>query len=153
MKQEVFYSIHESSTWRERYSADGIFHGDPRGLSLSLCTDGVNPFAKEKVSYSMWPIIIMLTILNLPHGLRKLAGSLLLAGIIPGKSEPHNMDPYLEPLVDELHQMSGTQMYDGFRDELFQFQGTINMHVLDYPGQGKVFHCQGMWSAEVNGPL
>lgn len=30
------------------------------------CTDGVNPFAHNKVTYSMWPI--MLTLLNLlPH--------------------------------------------------------------------------------------
>ena len=26
------------------YSENEIFKGDPRGLSLSICTDGVNPF-------------------------------------------------------------------------------------------------------------
>lgn len=134
--------MHESSAWKEWYSTDGMFCGDPRGLSLSLCTDGVNPFAKEKVSYSMWPIV--LPVLNLPHHLQMLAGSLLLMGIIPGKSEPQNVDPYLEPLVDELHQMSGTKMYDGYQERSFHFQGMLNLHVFDYPGQGKVFHCQGM---------
>ena len=49
----VVSNTHQSSFWKELY---GPFHGDPRGLVLSLCADGVNPFAKENVQYSMCPI-------------------------------------------------------------------------------------------------
>ena len=77
--------IHQSKAWRARYDVSGPFCGDSRGISLTLCTDGMNPFSKEKVSYSMWPIT--LTVLNFPQALRmrNLPGSMLLAGIIPGK--------------------------------------------------------------------
>lgn len=59
----------------------GIFGGDHRGVSLALCTDGVNPFAHNQVVYSMWPI--MLTLLNLPQRLRNLFANILLVGIVP----------------------------------------------------------------------
>ena len=75
--------LHYSPAWTAQYSANGPFHGDPRALSLGFCVDGLNPFSKEKVSYSMWPITM--TMLNLPHHVRNLAGSMLLVGIIPGK--------------------------------------------------------------------
>ena len=85
--------IHETDTWKKRYRIGGIINGDPRGLSLALCADGTNPFAKERSSYSMCPIVI--SILNLPSHLRRLSGFLQLVGIIPGKFEPKNTDPYL----------------------------------------------------------
>ena len=77
-----------------------MFHGDGRGLSLALCTDGTNPYSKEKNAYSMWPI--MVSFLNLPSNLRRIAGFLQLVGIIPGRSEPKNTDPYMQVLVDDL---------------------------------------------------
>jgi hypothetical protein len=65
---------------------------------------------------------------------------MFLIGIIPGKKEPHNMDPYLSILVDELN---GSTFYDSYRGEHFSLKIDVLLHVLDYPGQNKVFHCQG----------
>ena len=138
----VVSDIHQSLAWTAKYAKNGSFEGDPRGLSIAFCTDGMNPFAKEGLSYSMWPIT--LTILNLPRHIRNLAGSILLTGIIPGRSEPKSLDPYLEVLADELLEMNGSEMYDGYRDESFQLKAELLLHILDYPGQNKVFHCQGM---------
>ena len=137
--------IHQSKAWRARYDVSGPFCGDSRGISLTLCTDGMNPFSKEKVSYSMWPIT--LTVLKFPQALRmrNLPGSMLLAGIIPGKKEPKNLDPYMDVLVDELIELNGSQFFDGFRQEYFKLKIDILLHVLDYPGQNKLFHCQGMF--------
>lgn len=101
--------IHQSQAWKSRYCSSGPFHGDPRGISLSVCTDGMNPFSKEKVVYSMWPIVV--TILNLPRRTRNLPGSILLVGIIPGSEEPRNMDPYLDMLVDEICLLNGSVFY------------------------------------------
>ncbi len=134
-------TIHESPAWKEWYSKDGIFAGDPRGVALSLCMDGVNPFAKERTTYSMCPMV--LTPLNLPHCLRVAAGSMMLAGIIPGKYEPKDTDPYLDILVDKCLELNGTVMQDSFRNESFKFRTDIILHQRDYPGQNKLFHCQG----------
>ena len=133
--------IHQSPAWATKYDKEESFQGDPRGISLAFCSDGMNPFAKEGLSYSMWPIV--LTVLNLPRHIRNLAGSVLLTGIIPGRSEPKSMDPYLDVLVDELVEMNDAVVYDGYQDESFKLKAEILMHVLDYPGQNKVFHCQG----------
>ena len=35
---------HQSPYWQSLYSNDGLFSGDHRSLSLSFCTDGMNPF-------------------------------------------------------------------------------------------------------------
>lgn len=133
--------LHQSDTWKSLYSVDGHFKGDPRGICLSLCTDGTNPFSKEKISYSMWPIT--LTILNLPFHIRNLPRSIVLAGIIPGKSEPQNIDPYIEILVDEIVSLNSLQCYDGYQEEYFDIKIDILFHILDYPGHNKLFHCVG----------
>ena len=133
--------IHQTQLWNNLYSSDGVYHGDPRGISLGICADGLNPFSRERVNYSMWPIV--LSILNLPRHLRNLPGSLLLSGIIPGKKEPKSVDPYLDLLVEELIEVNGMRCWDSHRNEEFHLQATIQLHVLDYPGQNKVFHCQG----------
>jgi len=85
---------------------NGIFKGDPRGISLALCTNGVN-----KVQYSMWPV--KLTILNLPKRLRNRFSSIMLVGIIPsnGSHEPKSLDPFLKVLVDELIELSSCRLY------------------------------------------
>lgn len=143
--------FHETNAWKSLYSADGYFKGDPRGISLSLCTDGTNPFSKEKISYSMWPIA--LTILNLPFGVRNLPKSILLAGIIPGKSEPKSIDPYIDVLVDEIQSLNSTQCYDGYRDEVFNMKVDIILNILDYPGHNKLFHCVGKFLVYLSSKL
>ena len=88
---DTIYDIHQSVAWRKAYSREGIFKEDPRGVLLALCTDGVNPFAHNKVSYLMWPI--MLTLLNLPRNLRNKYASIMLVGIVPSNraQEPHSL--------------------------------------------------------------
>ena len=139
----VMHDIHQSPAWISKYSKDGSFQGDHRGVALALCTDGMNPFSITNVQYSMWPITM--TILNLPRNIRNTAGSMLLSGIIPGRSEPKTMDPYVDILVEELIEINGLELFDAFRDENFPLKAEIVLHILDYPGQSKVFHCQGTY--------
>lgn len=118
----------------------GVFGGDPRGIALALCTDGVNPFAHNRVVYSMWPI--MLTLLNLPW---KLFSNILLVGIVPGNEgkEAKSLDPFLEVLVDELLLISGSTLYDAYTGAPFKAKASILLHVLDYPGITKVMGVVG----------
>ena len=114
---EIIDDLHQSKAWQQWYGSGGLFANNQRALSLGICTDGLNPFAHEKVSYSMWPIT--LTLLNLPRRVRMLFGSLMLVGIIPGKSEPKTTDPYLEVVVDELLELCDSTIYDAHKNEKF----------------------------------
>ena len=137
------YDIHDSPVWHKAYSNAGIFKGDRRGISLTFCTDGVNPFNHVRVQYSMWPI--MMTLLNLPREKRNLFGNILLLGIIPGygTKEPKNLDPYLEVVVDEITELSGKNVYDAYQECNFNLQIEIMLYILDYPGLGKVLKVSG----------
>jgi len=137
------YDIHDSPAWKEAYSDDGVFKGDKRGISLAICTDGVNPFSHAHVKYSMWPI--MVTVLNLPRNIRNLFSSVILLGIIPGNGnlEPKSLDPYLQVVTDELLQLNGQTIYDAYQESTFELRIEIILHVLDYPGIGKVFKASG----------
>ena len=135
--------IHQSLAWKKAYDKDGLFEGDPRGIALALCTDGVNPFAHNKVSYSMWPI--MLTLLNLPRNLRNRFASIMLVGIVPsnGSQEPKSLNPYLEILVDELLELSNFRLYDAYQKAPFNCKVALLLHILDYPGMCKVMSVVG----------
>ena len=135
--------IHDSPTWKEAYSLSGIFGGDGRGLSLALCADGVNPFNHNKVTYSMWPI--MLTILNLPRKVRNHFGNILLVGIVPanGSREAHNLNPYLDILVDELLEISASTIFDAYQNAPFTCKVELLLYILDYPGICKLFGIVG----------
>ena len=141
--ESSIYDIHQSTAWNDAYRVDGLFGGDKRGISLALCTDGVNPFAHNKVAYSMWPI--MLTLLNLPRYMRNLFASILLVGIIPsnGSKEPHSLTPYLDVLVDEMLELCSCTMFDAYQNAPFKCKAAILLHVLDYPGIGKVMSVVG----------
>jgi len=78
----MMYDIHNSPIRKNIYSSKGPFGGDPRGLSIAFCTDGVYPFSHNYVQYSVWPM--MITLLNFPRVVRNSFGNIFLLGIIPG---------------------------------------------------------------------
>ena len=137
------YDIHQTNLWQMLYSEDGYFKGDSKGLSFSMCTDGVNPFSHNKVQYSTW--LIVLTLLNLPRQIRYHHGNMLLLGIIPGndRREVANLSPFLEVVVDELLSMNSMILYDGYLKEEFALKRNIINYVLDYLGIGKVMNVSG----------
>ena len=87
----------------------------------------------------------MMTILNLPRQTRNLFENVLLLGIILGNGakEPKHLNPYLDVLVDELLELSGTQQYDAYQDSTFTLRIEVLVHTLDYPGIGKVMKLSG----------
>lgn len=143
----IMNDIHDSPRWKEAFSPNGTFEGDPRGTALSLCLDGLNPWSKNKTNYSMWPIV--LGQLNLPRNVRYHLANLLLVGIIPSQvqgAEPKNLDPYLEVLIDEIIYLGGCKLYDAYRKAPFNVKVEILIYVLDYQGFGKVFSLTGTGS-------
>ena len=81
----------------------------------------------------------MITILNLPSNVRTLHGSILLCGIIPGKSEPKSLDAYIAVLVDEIVGLNNRDFFDAYQNEKFKLKIDILLHILDYHGQSKLF--------------
>lgn len=71
-----------------------------------------------------------------------------MVGIIPGRSEPEDLDPYIDILVDEIIEYNGCLCFDAYKNEQFRLRLSIIMHVLDYPGQCKLFHCGGKLKVE-----
>ena len=118
---KVVCDIHDSDAWKQWYAKNGCFAGNARGICFALCTDGVNPFSHVKCQYSMWPI--MLNVLNFPLDIRAKTKSLLLVGIIPGRKEPKNLDPYLNILIDDINDISGHTLLDSLKDEPFFLKG------------------------------
>ena len=161
----LMVTINRAKTWPTcmtrrcgRNCSQAWAHSKATVEAFALCADGVNPFSRDRVSHSMWPIT--LSLLNLPKNVRNVFKSLLLVGIIPGPNEPKNMDAYLDCLVDELLNLSNSTMYDAVAKEDFTVRLKVCLSILDYPGQNKVCkfggagaytgcsHCQllGEWS-------
>jgi len=130
---ENIKDIHDSKVWKDAYAGDGVFHGDVRGIALSLCMDGLNPYSKNKVNYSMWPIVLGL--LNLPRSIRFLYENVLLTGIIPAQEDgkdPYNLDAYLEVLIDDLLSISSKTMFDSYQNENFVTNAKVLLYAVDY---------------------
>ena len=87
----------------------------------------------------------MLTLLNLPRKLRNRFTNIILAGIIPGNGakEAKTLGPFLEVLVDELLEISGSTLYDAYSQAPFTLKVSVLLHILDYPGLGKVMGVVG----------
>ena len=107
-------------SWRNRHRSAGmytdLYDGTVRSkgewpvflpaskyLSLVLNIDWFNPF--KHIEYSVG--VIYLVIGNLPRSERYKMENVIVAGVMPGLSEPKkHMNSYLKPLVDELLKLS-----------------------------------------------
>ena len=79
------------------------FLSQPHNLALMLNCDWFQPYKHTQYSVG----VLYLTILNLLHSIRFKPENVLIAGIIPGPSEPkqYGMNCYLQPLVKELNSL------------------------------------------------
>ena len=114
-----------------------------RSISFAFNTDGFNPYSQNRVSYSMWPLI--LTVLNLPRTIRYSFGNIWLVETVPSNSskEPNSLDPYLSILVDELISITNKEVFDSYQKAPFTMKVGILLYILDYKAVGKVFNVMG----------
>ncbi|KAL3691577.1 hypothetical protein R1sor_005228 [Riccia sorocarpa] len=143
---------HVEQTWPE-------FGRDPPHLRFGLASDGVSPYGVKSSSHSTRPVV--LTNYNVPPWLASKKGFLLLSLIIPGPKKVKNIDIYLEPLVEELHQLwTGVDdVYDGRterigRDRWFTLKGVLLWTMHDCPGVAQVsgFQTSGYAACPTCGP-
>lgn len=99
-RSEGLRDVYDGQIWKEFME----YNGDPflveeHNLALTLNMDFFQPF--KHVQYSLGAIY--LTIMNLPRDIRYKQENIILVGLIPGPREPkHDINTYLEPLVEEL---------------------------------------------------
>jgi hypothetical protein len=133
--QDEQTDIHHTRGWRERMREDPAFAREPRNLVMSLSADGV-PLNREKKNKEYSMTVIMSTIQNLPPALRTLPDNVLLHGIIPGPSEPKNMQAYNGVLADDFITASrvGHTFVDARTSEQFLGRAMLLLLVADFKG-------------------
>ncbi|XP_026384704.1 uncharacterized protein LOC113280271 [Papaver somniferum] len=117
------------------------FH-EKRNVRLGLATDGFNPFGMN-YPHSCWPV--MLVPLNLPPSYCMAKEFTMLTLLIPGPTEPgHNIDVYLQPLVDELKELWSIAKltYDAHTKSNFTLKAILMWRVHDFPAFGHVSGCR-----------
>ncbi len=76
------------------------FKEEPKHLRLGLATYEINTYSLQQSKYSMWPIEVLNY--NLPPHLTMSNAFMWFAFIILERRQVHNMDIYVQPLIDEL---------------------------------------------------
>ena len=87
----------------------------PGNLGFMLNVDWLQPY--EHSQYSVG--VLYTSILNLPLSEQYKLENIIVVGCIPGPSEPHSMNSYLKPMVDEL--WDGTDIHHTHMQFLFKF--------------------------------
>ncbi|CAN0904463.1 hypothetical protein LINGRAHAP2_LOCUS23106, partial [Linum grandiflorum] len=127
----------DARAWKEFDIQHPDFATDPRNIRLGLATDGFNPFRTLSSTHSTWPVL--LTIYNWAPWLCMKQPSFLLSLLIPGPKSPGDkIYVYLEPLIDELHDLwiHGLQTYDAQEKKTFQLRAALMWTINDFPTYG-----------------
>ncbi|CAH9132283.1 unnamed protein product [Cuscuta epithymum] len=104
----------DGKEWKEFDENYPDFDSEPQNVRLGLSTDGFNPFGNMSLSYSMWPVVVV--VYNLPPWLCTKDPYKLLTLLIPGpSSHGKDIDVFLRPLIDELKELwsEGMVVHDG----------------------------------------
>lgn len=76
-------------------------------LVFALNMDGFNPFGNKEAGKKVSVGAMYMVCMNLPPTIRYNIENVFLVGVIPGPHEPslHEINHFLKPLVDELHEL------------------------------------------------
>ncbi|XP_026396049.1 uncharacterized protein LOC113290679 [Papaver somniferum] len=132
----------DSPCWKFTDSKWPEFYAEKINVRLGLATDGFNPFGMN-YPHNCWPV--MLVPLNLPTSHCMAKEFTMLTLLVPGPTEPgHNIDVYLQPLVDELKELwsVGKLTYDSHTKSKFMLKEILMWCVHDFPSYGHVSGCR-----------
>ena len=102
IQSDLLCDIYDGQVWKEFLVVNGRpFLNCRQNFAFSLNIDWFQPHKHVTDSVGA----IYLSILNLPRHLRYKAENIILCGIIPGPSEPKDINNYIYPIVHELLQM------------------------------------------------
>ena len=82
IQDDIIRMLADGSAFRDMEEKWPHFKEEPRNLRISLAAYGVNPFARMKSIYTVWPIFVINN--NIPPWLSIKRENIMLAMIIPG---------------------------------------------------------------------
>ena len=91
-------------------------------------------------TYSIWLVALMQY--NLPPWMSMKDPNIILSLVIPGCTAPRNdIDVYLWPLIDDLHELwnEGVTTYNSSTKETFQLHAALLWTINDFPVYGNLF--------------
>ena len=124
----------DSLAWKHVNDRYKWFDSDPRNVRLGLASDGFNPFGMLNVNYTCWPVILIPY--NLPPWLCLKQPYWMMSMLIPGPKSPGvNIDVYLQPLIDELHDLwvNGVLTWDEKEKKNFTLHAILLWTINDFP--------------------
>ncbi|GLT52919.1 hypothetical protein SLA2020_262280 [Shorea laevis] len=124
----------DSIVWKEFDKEHDWFAQDSRNVRLGLASDGFNPFGNMSTSNSIWPVVLVPY--NLPPWRCMKDPHIILSLLIPGPTAPGNdIDVYLRPLVDDLHELwsEGISTYDALAQQTFKLHAALLWTINDFP--------------------
>jgi hypothetical protein len=125
----------DCQAWHSFDNLHSEFSSDSKNVRLGLCLDEFNPFGNMSTSHSTWPIMIIPY--NLPPWMCMKQTSFILFLIIPGLKSPGiDIDVYLQPLIEELHELwnVGVCTFDASNKTNFVMQAQLIWTINDFSG-------------------
>lgn len=111
-----------------------------RDLALGLSHDGIQLF--KIGDFEVTPILI--TVFNFRREHRYDSKHQIVVGIIPGPSQPKDLNSFMVPVVDELKLLeTGILAWDAARKEEFILKANLVMLQADSPAMNKVINFVG----------
>jgi hypothetical protein len=127
-------------TGNSENSRPSFYFSDKRDIALGLSTDGFAPFKQR--NKTCWPLILFNY--NLPPDIRFQKRYCISLGTIPGPKKPHDMDSFLWPLVQELHQLEkGVKTFDPSSRSLFLLRAYLIIVFGDIPAIAMIMRMKG----------
>ncbi|XP_016512128.2 uncharacterized protein LOC107829176 [Nicotiana tabacum] len=124
----------DSIAWKTFDELHQSFASEPRNVRLGLASDGFQPFENSKISYTIWPVVLIPY--NLPPWLCMKKENFILSMIIPGPESPGDaIDVYLRPLIEELKELweSGVETFDASTKQNFKLHASLLWTINDFP--------------------
>ncbi|KAL4286637.1 hypothetical protein AHAS_Ahas19G0106100 [Arachis hypogaea] len=119
--------------WKNFDEMNEDFAKESRNIRLGLSSDGFNPFRSMNISWSTWPVMLM--VYNLPPWMCMKPEYCMLSLLIPGPQSPgKDIDVYLQPLMEDLKLLweIGVETYDASKNETFQMRAALLWTINDF---------------------
>lgn len=116
------------------------FFSNPSDIALGLSTDGFAPFDSNNVS--CWPIILFNY--NLSPAIRFQLENIMCVGIVPGPSQPKDINTFVEALIEELEDLArGVPAFHSVEKRAFRLHAYLLVCFGDMPAVSKLMCMTG----------
>ena len=97
MKPGILEDIFDGALWKDFQTYEGTpFLSEPLAFGFMINLDWFQPL-KHSIGTTY------MTVMNLPRSARYKPENVIVVGILPGPSEPSDINSFLDTLVDELN--------------------------------------------------